>query len=90
MLVDPEADSVPLEKDKPEPIDTLLNPPDPLPYRMEDPEVETELDRVPEEKDRPVPMVTTAGTPVVVVLYRIPVAKLAKEVPLILPTVVAD
>jgi hypothetical protein len=35
----PVADSVPVEKLNPEPIVTLENPPDPFPYRIDEPDV---------------------------------------------------
>ena len=33
----PDEDNVPVENDNPEPTVTLLNPPDPLPYNIDDP-----------------------------------------------------
>ena len=33
----PLADNVPVENDNPDPIVTLLKPPDPLPYKIDDP-----------------------------------------------------
>ena len=62
---DADADSVPPEKVRFAPIVTLEKPPEPLPYKIDVPEVDPPLVavKVPPERESPLPIVTGAPLP---------------------------
>ena len=80
VLPPPEVDSVPPAKERPVPMVTLLNPPDPLPYKIEVPEVAgAPVDAIVIVPD---PLVTDIPVPALKVLEEYPVPLPINNLPL--------